>query len=208
MGEMKKKEGYTFSWELLQKPKEHEGVGKRSLSKVNATFLTNLGWCVLNEPNALWSRILRAKYYKVRCDIDMFEPKAYGSNVWKGITENAKTLGEGMRMVVGNESRMLHWDHKWVSDTPVSNLTTQQIPMVIAGANVEEMREHECGWKWDVFAPFISFDTLKLLQAYELKNNPSIGDLVYWKDGPKGRFSIKSTLQIMRHEGDTLDEIK
>lgn len=57
---------------------------------------------MLTDPNALWSRVLRAKYCKGRCDIDMFEPKMGMSNTWRGVTDNARILCEGMRVAVGN----------------------------------------------------------------------------------------------------------
>lgn len=57
----------------------------RSARQANSAFLTKLGWRILTEPNALWARVLRAKYCKGRCDVDMFEPKIGMSNVWNGI---------------------------------------------------------------------------------------------------------------------------
>lgn len=33
-----------------------------------------------------------------------------------------------------------------------------------------------------------------------------MGDLVYWKHGPKGRFSIKSAIHIMQHANDPHDD--
>lgn len=75
----------------------------RSAGQSNTAFLTKLGWRVLTEPNKLWSRVLRAKYCKGRCDIDMFEPKQNMSNVWQGITESAKLVCEGSRTAVGSQ---------------------------------------------------------------------------------------------------------
>jgi len=34
---------------------------------------------LITEPNSLWSRVLRYKYYKRRCDLDMFLPKSGAS---------------------------------------------------------------------------------------------------------------------------------
>lgn len=158
------------------------------------------------EPNTLWSRVLRSKYCQGRCDIDMFVPKKSMSNVWRVITDNARLLCEGMKMAVGNGSQTLFWDHKWVTDQPLNDLVTHPLPMKLAGATVEEMWEPENGWRWEVFSPFLDADTLKLIQSYELKVDTDMGDLVYWKDGEKGKFSIKSALRIMRHETDVVDD--
>lgn len=83
---------HLISWETLQRPKQQGGLGLRSARQANSAFLTKLGWRLLTEPNALWSRVLRSRYCKGRCDVDMFQPKNGMSNVWSGITENARVL--------------------------------------------------------------------------------------------------------------------
>lgn len=80
-GDEEKRKIYLLSWECLQKPRDQGGLAIRSARQTNAAFLTKLGWRVLTEPNALWSRVLRSKYCKGRCDLDMFERKANMSNV-------------------------------------------------------------------------------------------------------------------------------
>ena len=85
------------------------------------TPITKLGWRTLTEPNALWARVLQLKYCKARYDMNMFNPKVGMSNVWKGITDNAQVQCEGMRTSVGDRKKTLFWDHKWVSNTPLSN---------------------------------------------------------------------------------------
>lgn len=136
----------------------------------------------------------------------MFVPKKGMSNVWSGITENAKVLCEGMRMAVGNGARTLFWDHKWATSKPLCELVTQAIPSELAGVTVEELWDKDFGWKWDQFAPYLSTDVLKQIQAYELKADPSIGDLVYWQGTSKGKFSIKSAIRLIRNESESLDE--
>ncbi|XP_021717958.1 uncharacterized protein LOC110685744 [Chenopodium quinoa] len=205
-GNEDKNKVHILAWDTLQKPKDQGGIGISSAKQANAAFLTKLGWRVLTKPNLLWSRVLRAKYCKGRCDVDMFESKKDMSNVWCGITANAKLLGEGTQIAVGNGHNTVFWDHKWVGDTPLSNMATQPILQELEGATVAEMWEENSGWRWNIFAPFLPQDILKLIQNHELRVDPSIGDLVYWKGDSKGRFTIKSALRIMRQESDALDE--
>lgn len=136
----------------------------------------------------------------------MFQPKLGMSNVWKGITDNARFLCEGMRVAVGDGNRTLFWSHKWVTNTPLSNLAIQPVPRELEGATVNEMWDSITGWKWESFAPFLHQDTLKLIQAIELKEDAELGDLIYWQSGNKGKFSIKSALSIMRNVTDSLDQ--
>ena len=146
-GNEDKRGTHLLAWETLQKPLQQGGLGIRSAKQANAAFLTKLGWRMLTEPNSLWSRVLRSKYCKGRCDIDMFVQKANSSNVWRGITDNARILCEGLKMAVGNGARTLFWDHCWVLDKPLSEMIIAPVPQDLAGATVEELWEHGVGWK-------------------------------------------------------------
>lgn len=115
-GDDEKSRVHLLSWETLKLPRDKGGVGLRSARQMNAAFLTKLGWRVLSEPNALWSRVLRHKYCKGRCDIDMFTPTCNMSNVWRGITDNTSWLKKGTAVAIGNGKKTLFWDHCWATD--------------------------------------------------------------------------------------------
>lgn len=138
---------HLLAWECLQKPTDQGGLGIRPSRQANSTFLTKLGWRVLTEPNALWSRVLGSKYCKGRCDLEMFEPKANMSNVWRWITDNVNTLWNGARVAVNNGRNTLFWDHKWATNQPLCDLATQEIPENLSGATVAEMWDINTGWK-------------------------------------------------------------
>lgn len=82
----------------------------------------------------------------------------------------------------------------------MSDLITQPLRIELASAKIEEMRENDHGWRWDVFAHYLNQDTLKLIQTYELKNHPEIEREL------KGKYLIKSALSIMKDESDVIDE--
>lgn len=132
----------------------------------------------------------------------MFQSKAQMSNVWRGITENAHVLNEGMKMSIGNGENTLFWDHKWATDKPLSNLATQEIPQDIAGATVAEMWTSNEGWKWDQIADLLPAEVIQQIDSFEVKEDPDMADLVFWQHGNKGQFTIKSALSIIRKEQD------
>lgn len=122
------------------------------------------------------------------------------SNIWSGISEGAKLLCDGIRIVVGSGKKTLFWDHKWLFKSPIIDRVTQEPPIDIAEATVEEIWEQGAGWKWDVFAPYLDQDTLKMIQAHEVLEDPEAEDVMYWDDGPKGKFSVSSAVRILRKE--------
>lgn len=136
----------------------------------------------------------------------MFMPKSGMSHVWKGITENSKFLCEGLQVHVGNDRSTLFWDHRWATPQPLIDLASVPVPNEILGYTVEEMWEVGQGWKWDVFGPYLNQDVLRRIQSFALEEDSEAGDLLYWRDGAKGKFTIKSALSIMWNEDDLIDD--
>ena len=58
------------------------------MRQVNIAFMTKLGWRLLTDTDILWSKVIRAKYYQNRCDIDMFLYKQDALNVSRSIMES------------------------------------------------------------------------------------------------------------------------
>ncbi|XP_074266442.1 uncharacterized protein LOC141589715 [Silene latifolia] len=171
---------HLISWDTVQKPKSMGGLGIRSSRQSNAAFLTKLGWRVLTEPQTLWARVLRNKYCNGRCDVDMFQPKPNMSNVWAGITSQAKIINRGSTVAVGNGRKTLFWDHSWVDSGSLSDRTILPLPEDILGATVSDMWDESSGWKWDVFSNFLSREDLLKIAAYSLSPEPYLEDSLYW----------------------------
>lgn len=127
-GSEEKRKVYLVSWNTVTKPKNAGGLGIRSMRQANSAFLTKLGWHVLAEPEALWSRVLRQKYCEGRCDVDMFKARSDASNAWKGITENLDVLKKGVGVAVGNGIKTAFWNHPWVTTTPLIDLVISLPP--------------------------------------------------------------------------------
>ncbi|XP_074314431.1 uncharacterized protein LOC141649645 [Silene latifolia] len=197
-GDDLKKPIHLISWENLQKPKSLGGLGLPSARQSNAAFLTKLGCRALVEPTSLWSRVLRAKYCNNRCDIDIFQAKRSMSNVWAGISSQARTIVRGTATVVGNGRRTLFWDHAWVDGICPSDHALAPIPEAILGNTVSEMWSENSGWNWDCFANFLPQEILQKISSILLTDDPEMEDSLYWNGTSSGKFSLKSALGFLR----------
>lgn len=205
-GTEEKRAIHLISWEAFRKPQKQGGLAIPSARQANAAFMTKLGWRILVEPNALWARVLRAKYCSGRCDIDMFLPKPGMSNVWRGVTENAKFLCEGSQVAVNIGKTTLFWDHKWATNSTLSFLATQPIPTDLLGATVNEMWDSVQGWRWEKFVDYLPQDVIKIIQSFELSDSEEHGDLIYWQQDKQGKFTIRSSLCLMQNVSDAIDD--
>ena len=128
-GNAKQRKVHNVNWETVTKSKDCGGLGLRSMRQMNTAFMMKLGWRVLNEQESLWSRVLRSKYCKGRCDMEMFQEKTNVSNAWQGILSSVKFLRQGIRQEVGNGTQTLFWHHNWVMNKPDSTSHRHNSPL-------------------------------------------------------------------------------
>jgi hypothetical protein len=70
-------------------------MGFRDFHSFNLAMLAKQGWRLMNEPDSLCARVLRAKYYP---DGDLLKagPKAGSSFTWQSILAGLPTLKRGI----------------------------------------------------------------------------------------------------------------
>jgi hypothetical protein len=68
----------------LSKPKLRGSIGLRNLALFNQTLLARQAWHLLQQPDSLCARLLKAKYYPHGNLLDTSFP-ANSSPMWKGI---------------------------------------------------------------------------------------------------------------------------
>ncbi|XP_056697578.1 uncharacterized protein [Spinacia oleracea] len=199
-GSEEKKKIHLVSWDTITKPKQLGGLGIRSMRQANSAFLAKLGWRVLAEPEALWSRVLRSKYGDGRCDIDIFKPRHGESNAWRGIIDNVDILKRGMSRAVGNGQDTLFWRHSWATNVPLIDCVSLPPPTDMLDMAVKDMWDNNVGWKTDIFADYLPANILQIIESFELQEDPEAIDTVYWNGSASGGFTIKSALQLIRND--------
>ncbi|KAL2944461.1 hypothetical protein RDABS01_032808 [Bienertia sinuspersici] len=136
----------------------------------------------------------------------MISHKQNSSNLWKGIAENAQVIRKGIQTAIGNGKGTLFWDHNWVINQALIDVSVKDFPQELLGATVSEMWDPNTGWKWDVFAEYLPLSILKLIQAHEVVNDDTLSDQFFWKGESKGEFTIKSAISIIRNSDNAQEE--
>lgn len=79
-----KKGIHWAKWEKISKAKIREGIGFKDLSSFNQALVAKQGWRLLQYPDSLVAKVLKARYYR---QTDFMEAKV-GSNpsfIWRSI---------------------------------------------------------------------------------------------------------------------------
>ncbi|XP_050386353.1 uncharacterized protein LOC126802719 [Argentina anserina] len=100
------------SWNFLCKPKDDGGLGFRDIHILNMSLLAKQCWRLVQEPDSLWARIMKARYFP---DCSIFEAtKGYRASwSWASIIEARDLLVKGGCWQVENGQSINIWGNKW-----------------------------------------------------------------------------------------------
>lgn len=101
------------SWETLTMPKYLGGLGFRDTQVFNLAMLAKQSWRLLQDPESLSARILKAVYYP-QSDLLETELGSHPSQVWRAIFEGTNVLKQGLIRRIGNGQSTHIWNQNWI----------------------------------------------------------------------------------------------
>ena len=101
------------AWEEMTKPKTLGGLGFRDIELFNLALLARQAWRVVQEPNTLSTRILKAVYYPTG-EFLQAQVGAGPSRVWRALMEGKDVLKQGLMRRIGTGEDTHIWDMNWL----------------------------------------------------------------------------------------------
>jgi hypothetical protein len=101
------------SWEMMCSPKFPGGLGFRDIELFNLAMLARQEWRILQTPEALSSRILRAVYFP----LGEFMDATLGSSpsqVWRALVEGRDAMKLGLVRRIGTGENTHAWNQNWL----------------------------------------------------------------------------------------------
>ncbi|OMO59932.1 reverse transcriptase [Corchorus capsularis] len=121
-GSENKRHMHLVSWDTVCKPKRLGGLGLRNMEIHNRVLMQKTAWRFLSNPDSLWVKFLKAKYYVTGDVIDFalhqHGTKAVWSHSWRGLLSALQELATGLVKRVGDGSSIRFWYDRWL-DTPI-----------------------------------------------------------------------------------------
>ncbi|KAH9754587.1 putative reverse transcriptase/RNA-dependent DNA polymerase [Citrus sinensis] len=150
------------------------------------------GWRLIQFPNSLVSKVLRARYFR-SCSFLDAKPGSNPSFIWRSILWGRQVIQKGARWRIGNGSNILVYKENWIPrpDTfkPISPLT---LPI---DTTVGEVMDDENNW--DVAKlnqHFMQEDTEAILKI-PLPRSQKVDEML-WHYDKHGEYSVRSEYQI------------
>ena len=104
---------HWLSKSKLSRPKVQGGIGFRDLHLFNVALLARQGWRLLQHPESLVYRFLKAKYFPHSSVLEAIVPHN-ASFMWHSICESLVVLNSGLRWRVGTGSKIRIWKDAWL----------------------------------------------------------------------------------------------
>ncbi|GJY89862.1 hypothetical protein Tco_0505058 [Tanacetum coccineum] len=117
-GDMKRGKA-KVSWENVCLPKNHGGLGLKSLSKWNNALMATHLWSIITKKDTLWVRWVHSYRLKDRIFWDV--PIKYDSSWgWRKILQMREVLKDFVMHKLGNGKSTSAWFDKWHPNGPFS----------------------------------------------------------------------------------------
>ncbi|WVZ52919.1 LOW QUALITY PROTEIN: hypothetical protein U9M48_003918 [Paspalum notatum var. saurae] len=108
----KRKTAWT-AWQVLTLKKCQGGLGFRDMRAFNQAMLARQAWRLLEKPESLCAKLLKARYYPRGSVIDSVR-SANASVTWQAVLHGLELLKQGLIWRIGNGSQVRIWRGPWI----------------------------------------------------------------------------------------------
>lgn len=114
----------------MRELKENDGLGFQSFGNFNIALLAKQGWHLIQQPDSLLAKVMKAKYYPI-LDFLHSNLKHGLSYAWRSIWVARKVLDDGLSRCVIDGASISIFNHKLTGN----NLF--QLTMIVNNAHLE-----------------------------------------------------------------------
>ncbi|KAH9793378.1 putative reverse transcriptase/RNA-dependent DNA polymerase [Citrus sinensis] len=186
------KSSHWSKWDNLCQAKSRGGLGFRNLSSFNQTLVAKQNWRIIQEPESLVARVLKARYFK-NSSLMQAQMGSYHSFIWRSILWGRKVLKKRLHWRIRDGEQLLVYQSQWIPRP----ITFQPIspPSLSPYTTVAELISEEQKWKEDVIRQHFLKEDVEQILKIPLPRQPK-PDQVLWHYDKKGNYSVKSGYQV------------
>ncbi|XP_058774459.1 uncharacterized protein LOC131648725 [Vicia villosa] len=190
------------SWDRLTCPKAEGGLGFRDFKAFNLAMVAKQGWFLMSNPNALVSRIFKARYFP-RSSFFYAKVGYNPSFVWRSIWKAREVLTLGCIWWIGDGRSIRIMNEPWLRGTSGGCLMGPQIQgvytLTINDLLLPNVKQWNMGVLRDLFDYSVVRDILQVPLSEEV-----VEDRMIWKDDVSGNYSVRSGYRSWRKHQESV----
>ncbi|KAL6192213.1 hypothetical protein ACLB2K_038598 [Fragaria x ananassa] len=180
------------AWDSLCKRKLEGGIGFKDLHTYNKALLTKQCWKLINRPNSLWGKIMKARYFP-NSNFLKAKKGSRPSWVWNSLLAGRETISEYALWQINSTWKKCGCldRYRWV---PNSNrglikpiITSNRFTALAVADVIDEDRN----WNISHIEPFLEKNDATTIKAIPI-GNADDDDALVWPHLKSGNYSIKS----------------
>lgn len=188
-----------LSWDAMSFAKCKGGLGFRNFHGFNLSLLGKHCWKFINQPQALVSRVYKARYFADRHLLKAVKGTG-ASFIWSGLFEAKEVLAKGYRWVLGNGEDIVVTKDPWLRKKEDFKVEDSHR---YVGRNETVNSLFMPGTKqWDVNKVkelFTEEDAAAILSIPVPQRN--VRDRVAWTQSVDGHYDVKTGYRVWQNQG-------
>ena len=188
-----KRRTHWISWNKFTKSKGDGGLGFRDFKLFNQALLARQAWRLIDRPESLCARVLKAKYFPNGHLMDTAFP-CNQSQTWKAIVHGLELLKRGVLWRIGSGERVRIWRDSWIprswSLKPIGKKSSCRLKWVCQLIDPTSME-----WKVELIKHVFWEHDAEQILGVKLPSKPR-EDVLAWHHDRKGLFSVKRAYRL------------
>lgn len=194
------------SWDRATQSKLTGGLGFRDFKAFNIAMLAKQGWRLLINLDSFWGRFMKGLYFP-NTDF-LHAPKGRRPSwAWSSLLQGRELLIKGVRWQVGNGSKILFWDDKWVTVSKDFKIHTARPPDCPLEYVQDFINDQSKSWKEDEIIKWVSNEESNSILTIPISYTGKDDSLV-WHFDSKGHYTVKSGYHLARELQDIVNPPK
>lgn len=187
-----------ISWKRLQYSKRDGGLGFKDLEKFNDALLAKHAWRIINNPDSLFARIMKARYFKDCFVLDAKE-RPYQSDGWSSLLVGIALLKKGTRYIVGDGKTIRVASDSLLDTHPPRPIRlSRETENITLDKFIKSRGEHRY-WDEHMINTHISPEDQPFLRRIHLPREVSKDSLI-WNYNKSGDYTVRSGYWLNTHD--------
>ncbi|XP_039158851.1 uncharacterized protein LOC108959574 [Eucalyptus grandis] len=178
-------------WEILRKSKNEGGLGFRDLVEFNKAMLGKQAWRLLQQPQALWSKIFKGLYYH-STDFQSANRGSRPSWGWQSLLVGRDAIIPHVRWSVGDGRQIRIREDCWLPRGVIGGPAAREEPQLVADL-IDPIHN---SWNTSLLTSFL--DDQIVAEVLTIPVRPTlVDDQLVWTANKDGRHTVKSNYHAL-----------